>query len=346
MTKIICLIASLAVFFGGLPAANAQSLPLAYEASEAREAQRELARDIAASLEETPDGTGLIAGTPCLTPRLLLEDLRRAGAPGLPEHVDGLADYIRVLIPRLARNEGLTESYRMSALSCSTPDSVSDDDRITYVSREFRTEELAFFHPNFDQAILAGDCRNVIHDGAPQRPGPPEQRAIQDQCVYVQLDTRPAGPRTGPDTAIQFALLGEGGPSECLGYQAFDELPETMPTDGWEMLPTRCPEGPCSFTRVLSYTGMPMLQSGGWAVDPGQTYVVRLPRDYAMSPNGLPVFCLSFQFSTGRTGHSCGMDVQPNDFVDGWARIHHLGRAPVGLEEHRLFWAYGACTAE
>lgn len=156
-----------------------QGMPMMYELTGGRE-NLILANLIEESLRQRPDGTGHVRGSPCSTPRDFYDAIV-AWHPNVGlNSVAGLPAFLRALIRRNPISEGFTGEYVMSRMFCGRPGTRQSGDSLDLSGswrRRFRANEFAWFHPNHNFPIMAGDCANIVK--------PPEEEVPDERCVTV-----------------------------------------------------------------------------------------------------------------------------------------------------------------
>ncbi len=184
-----------------------------------------VARLIQDSLDRDRDGNAYIQGTPCLTPKILLDTINHYQPDVQVRHVKDLPDLYRTLIPHKARAEGFTGPQTMSRMVCARPGSHQPGDHFDPVgwSREFRADEYAYFLPNHTEPFSAEDCTNIplVEKHLPPPPPlppqiPPAQPPIPD-CVTIRVPANYLPART-TKVRHDYEIVGHHGlaPSFCL----------------------------------------------------------------------------------------------------------------------------------
>ncbi|MBU0750339.1 hypothetical protein KKH15_02365 [Patescibacteria group bacterium] len=157
------------------------------------------------------------------------------------------------------------------------------------------------------------------------------QAAVLPDCPYILMEARPG------DWAVNFALVGRFKPSSCFAYSYAGMNRKSIQFSSLDYmpLPTHCPTAPCDFTRTVAATGLPLMQSGSFLVEPG-FYVVRVSPEFAASAKNRALFCLQ-----RRSGwHSCGIGVQNFDYLGSLkvATIYYTKEEIPKGSTSRLWW--------
>jgi len=377
------LLTALFILIGWSVPAWAAGMPFMYDVTPADKANIIVADRIAESLAIDPEGNALIPGSPCTTPRDYLVDLQTNHPEIGVQTVAELPAFFKVLILRKARQDGYTGPVQTSRMECAKPDTRQAGDHAVFNDprdiREFRDDEFAWFHPNFDEPLFLGDCSNGTKGAKREVPPPPVLATTR--CPIVRLEAKPG------DADITYIRLGYPRPasSSCpFGYRGPGET-------AFRSLPTGCLSEYCTFEDILAVTGLPPGPSGKIDVlgRPG-VYEFQVEAEFAESDENRYVFCLNRSvdvdarvainpppvFEGYRTtadwearyatdpayravynkwwrdlngfSRSCGIDVRSTDYHDYVATIfYQRSNIPTSWAGRPLYWGFpdlGECS--
>ena len=197
-SKIITLMASLFLF--GAAAYAQVGMPMTYELmprpeggythANLQEIRARLISEVEASLTRDSSGDGWIRGTPCSTPNHFLRAFQELHPEHAPQNVGDLPAFLRTLQLVRAQELGVAgEAHVSTRMMCQRAETASPGDELDIrgVTRDIRSEELVWVHPNAGIMML-GDCSNIVAGPAPEPEVVVREVFVepeQEECVAI-----------------------------------------------------------------------------------------------------------------------------------------------------------------